>query len=149
MDSNGFLRFQEPEMTARHQHVVNFGQPAVLEVSLWPPLNPAKSIDQGLWVILFHEMNGWTQFSSNPEAAPWGHHLSLLRPCEVEGALSQDLQDIIDAIDGVTHVMEVTHVNRRHSMFISPSDPVFSRVWHQLLRVRAAGGHAGPITVSA
>ena len=59
------------------------------------------------------------------------------------------LHDIIDAIDGVSHVTQVMHVNERHSVFISPNDPVFSGVWQQLLRLRAAGGHAGSITVSA
>ena len=149
VDPHGFLRFPEPEMSHRHQHVVNNGLPAILEVTLWEPLNPSAPLEDGLWVILFHEMAGWTQFSANPETAPWGHHVSLLRPREIIGALSQDPHDVIDAIDGVVHVTQVAQVNERHSVFISPTDPIFSGVWQQLHRLRAAGGHAGAITISA
>ena len=100
-------------------------------------------------MVQFHELSGWTQLSANPEVAPWGHHLSLLRPREIVGALSQDLHDVIDALDGATHITQVAHVNERHSMYINRNDRLFSGVWHQLRRLRAAGGHAGSITVSA
>ena len=123
-DWDGWHQYFNAEQAARANWVLINGQPCVLEVVLWPPLNPNGPADRGSWVIQCHRLSGWVDFCANPEEEPWLPHCSLIRPCDMNGADVVDLQHITTTLDGMVHTLQIWPVNDRCTMFPNWWDPL-------------------------
>ena len=150
LDQNGWWRYGQAEHNARVQHIVANGQPVDCAVQYWPPLDPSRGADEGLYVIEFFPKSGYVHLSENHAQAPWGYHCSLLRPNQLTTpALVHDLCQVVSQVEGASGTMDVWYVNDRSTMFPNWHGVILGPVWGEIQRLRAAGNHQGPVTVSA
>lgn len=146
IDQDGWRRFFDD--AARESWVLAHGQPCILEVVFWPPLNPKAATDRGSWAIQCHRLAKWVDFCTNPEEEPWLPHCSLRRPCDMDDADVEALQHTIATLDGRVHNLRIWHVNERCAMFTHRWDSLWQHCWAEIRRLRR-GQHPGPVSMSA